>query len=753
MAEIYKIQTSAQGSMIQSQDRIQLQNDAGKYLQEAARELNRVGQIIDDRSNREATNRMELAKEEMAEHIKNWTDFGPGYMERMEESAMNIWNSAYEGLSRNQRVMFDKNNPCAREIVTIGTAREIGEKSLRHEVDNAKVYNDVKAAQMALDESGVLNSAQTILNNLQAEQDKVKDNPALANFPDQQALIAKDLGHKTITTSLDMALAVGRLGTAEKLIGNKSATKYLSGTEIAQYTSRIKSYIESAKKDAENNGTTTEKVEKSQEKLIALYDSYMRAADRAGIDRQIAEEAFHNITSQIIHGVPADELVASSSFSVFQKAINSSDYTDENLKKFANIAGVMPDGRVITYKDLFGEDNIYCLQTAAKNASSKIAQVNNANVRGNIMNSIRILDSEMNDIINSSDLDSDVKEQAKQPTYTLDFSQMNLTEDKYFKLIDAINTAETYESVYQTEQEKQLNRARELVSSYEDSSARRMGLASSATHIDLNSAVYKGDEFYYLGKRNYYSGNMPMSAVEQFTSEKQPVELSGVIANTLYNAALGNTVGAIKSMFNPASDVQSAEDYSWDATTAAVENSLRNKKLPKPGTYGYLIDAVVGKMVQEANYRNPDTGKVSKTAHLIGAEGKFLGGKEMLKMKRDLMAENSLKTAADLTYTVKDDPTAPIETTTIYSVVKSAINKAGFFTPAGSDVTPEQREDAIRNIALSLRATMRPRSTAALAELSDKQAKMLMDRRDSTITTAAAEAIRKEKYDKRAAKK
>ena len=293
MAEIYGIQKEAQGANIGSQERIQLQNDASKYFAEASNDLYRIGELINERANREATYKMETTKAQIDDYIKNFSDFGSdNYMEIMQANAQKMWDESYGSLSRDQRIMFDRNNPSAGEIMKVGIARGVGEVALNHEVEDAKRNNDIKATQMMLDENGNLLSSQGIMNNLEIELNKVQNNPAFENFPDQRKAVEYDLGHKTIKGSLDMALAEGKLGTANKLIGNESARTYLSPSEIASYKANILAKEKALKEEAEKHNTTSAKVSETEDKIKIFYDAGARTGDALGIPRDVWDASF-----------------------------------------------------------------------------------------------------------------------------------------------------------------------------------------------------------------------------------------------------------------------------------------------------------------------------------------------------------------------------------------------------------------------------------------------------------------------------
>ena len=352
MAEIYGIQKEAQGANIGSQERIQLQNDASKYFAEASNDLYRIGELINERANREATYKMETTKAQIDDYIKNFSDFGSdNYMEIMQANAQKMWDESYGSLSRDQRIMFDRNNPSAGEIMKVGIARGVGEVALNHEVEDAKRNNDIKATQMMLDENGNLLSSQGIMNNLEIELNKVQNNPAFENFPDQRKAVEYDLGHKTIKGSLDMALAEGKLGTANKLIGNESARTYLSPSEIASYKANILAKEKALKEEAEKHNTTSAKVSETEDKIKIFYDAGARTGDALGIPRDVWDASFHDVMSQIIHGVPADKLVSSEQFKIFQSVIARDPSQFGEFSKLANFAGVTKDGQPVTYKD------------------------------------------------------------------------------------------------------------------------------------------------------------------------------------------------------------------------------------------------------------------------------------------------------------------------------------------------------------------------------------------------------------------
>lgn len=723
MAEIYKIQTQSSGTMLPEQDRVQLQNDAGRYLQAAAQDLSRVGQIIDDRSNREATNRMTVAKENIDNFIKTYNDFSDGYMERMTTIAQQMWDEAYNGLSRNQRVMFERNNPASTEIMKLGIAREVGDVALRHEVDEAKVRNDVTAVQIALDDNGRLKSPQEIMEGLEYQLNDIQNNPGLKDFPDQRSIIEKDLGSKTIKGALDLALSVGNTTSAKNLLYHENSKSFLSPSEIAQYTSRIISYEESAAKEAKENGSTVAKVSEAKEKITWLYDGLMRSADRSGVDRQVAEDAFYYITSQIKNGTPANQLVASPAFVSLQKMVNQDPNADPNMKKMFNIIGK----KGLTLNDIFGGDNIYALQVGATDAAATIAQTTNAYTRGYVAQAMSDLDNSVNDIINAH-VDEDDRNKAKQPSSSLDIL---LTRSEHDDLEKAVAAVEVNETALSAEQVKQLNRSRALLARYLDDCERTLGLIQSGSHADLWSSVYRGSGFFDLFKKNFFSGNLtPKTAIDAMAN-KQPYPIGAAAYSALANSSSSESLQ------------QDIVDESWDAMVATTTNVTMDKEPPKVGTYGYLIDATVSAMYNVANYRDYGTEKPHNIATVLGAQGKTFDGKKFMKLLSDLETQFNVTDSYSAGIMVNDDPTAPIEQTQAYAVLKYAIEKSGFVLT--DEDGAEAREGAIRNMADSLRSAMRPRSGTSLSELSKKQRKMLQDRRQSEISVSGALAARNKK--------
>lgn len=726
MAEIYGIQKEAQGANIGSQERIQLQNDASKYFADAANGLYKIGELINERANREATYKMETTKAQIDDYIKNFSDFGSdNYMEIMQANAQKMWDESYGSLSRDQRIMFDRNNPSAGEIMKVGIARGVGEVALNHEVEDAKRNNDIKATQMMLDENGNLLSSQGIMNNLEIELNKVQNNPGFENFPDQRKAVEYDLGHKTVKGSLDMALAEGKLGTANKLIGNESARTYLSPSEIASYKANILAKEKALKEEAEKHNTTSAKVSETEDKIKIFYDAGARTGDALGIPRDVWDASFHDVMSQIIHGVPADKLVSSEQFKIFQSVIARDPSQFGEFSKLANFAGVTKDGQPVTYKDLFGSDNIYALQVAAKNASAAIAKANNASLRGAIRDSQSILDNTINDLIDSSDLDSSKKQSMKQSNKDL---VLDINEQGYDDLVAAVQVAERYESALNEQQQKQLDRARRLLATKEDRVSRIFGLATQNSPINMTDANYKGREWYYQLPRNFYSGNLPLNWVQASTSNKGVVSLAAVLQG-----------GQMPEY------IQSDVDSSWDSIVASISNSFESDELPDPGTYGYLVSAVVGKLAFEANYRQGNSDDMSNTAVALGAQGRVLGGKQMMSIRKELLSENNLLQSGNSNAMVADSSTAPIEQTQIYSILTSALRKAGFNGVPGKE---EEYKNAVKGIAESLRTTMRSRGKASLAEISKEQARMFMNRRNMSITNREAQAVRRDKQER-----
>lgn len=726
MAEIYGIQKEAQGANIGSRERIQLQNDASKYFAEASNDLYRLGNLINERANREATYKMETTKTQIDDYIKNFSDFdNDNYMEIMQANAQKMWDESYGSLSRDQRIMFDRNNPSAGEIMKVGIARGVGEVALKHEVEDAKINNDIKATQIMLDENGNLHSSQDVMNNLEIELNKVRDNPGFENFPDQRKAVEYDLGHKTVKGSLDMALADGKLGTAQNLIGNESARTFLSPSEIASYKANIIAKKKALDEEAAKHNTTSAKVTETEDKIKIFYDAGARTGDTLGLSRDVWDASFHDVMSQIIHGVPADKLVSSEQFKIFQSVIARDPSQFGEFSKLANFAGVTKDGQPVTYKDLFGSDNIYALQVAAKNASAAIAKANNASLKGAIMGSQSILDNTINNLIDSSDLDSSQKQSMKQSNKDLVF---NLDEQGYDDLVAAVEVAERYESALNEQQQKQLDRARRLVATKEDRVSRIFGLASQNSPINMTDASYKGREWYYQVPRNFYSGNLPLSWVQASTSGKNALPLAAVLQGNLSQE-----------------DIQSSIDSSWDSIVASISNSFESKELPDPGTYGYLVSAVVGKLAFEANYRQGNSDDMSNTATALGAQGRVLGGKQMMSIRKELLSENNLLQGGNNNTMVADSSTAPIEQTQVYSILTSALRKAGFNGVPGKE---EEYKNAVKSIAESLRTTMRSRGKASLAEISEEQARMFMNRRNMSIANKEAQAIRIDKQER-----
>ena len=759
MAEIYGIQKEAQGANIGSQERIQLQNDASKYFADAANGLYKIGELINDRANREATYKMETTKAQIDDYIKNFSDFtDDNYMEIMQANAQKMWDDSYGSLSRDQRIMFDRNNPSAGEIMKVGIARGVGEVALNHEVEDAKRNNDIKATQIMLDEKGNLLNSQGVMDNLEIELNKVRDNPGFENFPDQRKAVEYDLGHKTIKGSLDMALAEGKLGTAQNLIGDESARTFLSPSEIASYKANIIAKQKALEEEAEKHNTTSAKVTETEDKIKIFYDAGARTGDALGISRDVWDASFHDVMSQIIHGVPADKLVSSEQFKIFQSVIARDPSQFGEFSKLANFAGVTKDGKPVTYKDLFGSDNIYALQVAAKNASAAIAKANNASLRGAIRDSQSILDNTINNLIDSSKLDSDEKQSMKQSNQEL---IINIDEQGYDDLTEAVQVAERYESALNEQQQKQLDRARRLIATKTDRVSRIFGLASQNSPINMTDASYKGDEDYYLVPRNFYSGNLPLDWVEESTSGKTGnyrgskwyhqipgVLFSGNLPISLVQASIsGKNAVPLTSLLQGLTqdDIQEGTDSSWDSIVASVTNSFESDELPDPGTYGYLVSAVVGKLAYEANYRQGNSDDMSNTAIALGAQGRFIGGKQMLDIRKELLAENNLFQGGNRNSMVADSSTAPIEQTQIYSILTSALRKAGFNGVPGKE---EEYKNAVKGIAESLRTTMRSRGKALLVEISKKQANMFMNRRNMSITNREAKAVRDAKEEK-----
>ena len=341
------------------------------------------------------------------------------------------------------------------------------------------------------------------------------------------------------------------------------------------------------------------------------------------------------------------------------------------------------------------------------------------------MSSQSILDNTINDLIDSSDLDSSKKQSMKQSNKDL---VLDINEQGYDDLVAAVEVAERYESALNEQQQKQLDRARRLIATKEDRVSRIFGLAAQNSPINMTDTNYKGREWYYQLPRNFYSGNLPLNWVQASTSDKGVVPLAAVLQG-----------GQMPE------DIQSGVDSSWDSIVASISNSFESDELPDPGTYGYLVSAVVGKLAFEANYRQGNSDDMSNTAVALGAQGRVLGGKQMMSIRKELLSENNLLQSGNSSAMVADSSTAPIEQTQIYSILTSALRKAGFNGVPGKE---EEYKNAVKGIAESLRTTMRSRGKASLAEISKEQARMFMNRRNMSITNREAQAVRRDKQER-----
>lgn len=721
MPEIYKIQTSANGTFLPSQDRVQLQNDAGQYLQQAARNLQEIGTLIDDRSNREAVGKMAAAKEQVDAYIKDFSSFeSPDYHEQMVAGAMKIWDDAFAGMTRNERAMFNRNNPSAREIMGVGIVKAASEKALNHEVEASKIFNDQKSITVAIDDNGRVRTAQQAVDILNDEINRILENPVYQKHPDAARKVIMDLGNKSSRSYLDMAIASGKYSEAEKALGSDTVKSFINGQEYAQYYSAIQREKERVAKDAAQGGGSEGKVVKAENLFTEMYDAGVRGAEAIGDDPQKFVDSYYRVLSAIQQGTPLKELtkVAMGDIEVVEKAVTS----DPNIAAAVNagVLGIDQNNGIITWEQVFGDINKYNLQTAANNAGSKIAKARDSYFEGSVGRTHAYATKLEQSIIkrqNDYDKFSDIEKDDR-----IIGSQMNLSE--YNTVKDVYKAYRENSVALNDVQKKKMNEFGEYLREYEGKAGEGFGMAVG--HITDLNAEYKSDKTIVTGAKNVFFGN-------RSPAQAMPIKNKGIEGNTLGEDYLPEYLKHAKSDIsliagqNPfaSNEPRKPGEYEgevrevWDSMVNPVQIYLeKSKTMPERGSIDYIIKAAAMSLFVDANYIDEKTGDISEFAKTAGVVPGSIHAGEVI----DTISYLRSKFAADpraASTRVDTDRSLAAKDTQTYQILKEAYQHRGL----------HPTESQLESLTNSLRSSFGGFMKREVWTMSEEQEELMGNRR------------------------
>lgn len=698
MAEIYKIQTSAQGSMIPSQERVQLKNDAGKYLQEAAQEMNRIGQMIDERSNREATNSMKAASEQADNFVKDFNAFdSPTYQEDMVNGAMKIWDDAYNNMSRNQRVLFDDSNPSAREIYQVGVVRAANEKALNHEVDTKKVYNDQLSSQIAFDDNLNRHSPNHIKQRLTEEQNLYMSIPAFKNHPEKAQELVRDLYLKTVGGALDDAYSDGNWGYMETIMKDKELTKFFDARTKAAYNKHIQEVKDAEVKALKDGNTTSEAVSGAKNRYIDYATFMVNSARLQGKDINEAYDTYFRVLTQINSGVPLEK-------------VNATD-----LNYLDGILGMTPDGKPITFVEFFKGMDSMALIMGAQKASSEILTAINPTYKSKIVNVDNAVASLFDDIdreleAKSKNSDGTVNKTLFEKNQASFLAGKNLSVDRFYQLKKAYNSYQATALSLRPDQVEKKQKIEKVLTGYRNN-------FSAYMEVGMDQIVKSTS--WFDGTRSYWGG-ANMTGAEAYktridtTREGEESSLPDYFKAMTVNPT--NLVGFANMSIDIMREIKGKEanmtltptqqklieeggiagdillglngekinygKYSlkkrqgWDAIVDPTSRGLNMEDMPERGTVDYALLAVIGAVHADDSFNVKGYKELTEWQKKMGGGNNVVSEDALMDIYYSLR-EQFAPDRKSITAKIDIDSSVPARDTQTFKMLSKAYDMAG----------------------------------------------------------------------------
>lgn len=255
MAEIYKQQIehrSGGGSLLRSAPYRDYISQSLGALSEGFGKLSEYFQYRDDK---ELASKMNLVAKEVDADIVHWEDFSAEGLDALMAQSMEKYDKAMAESPYDAQNRFNTYNPEARNIFELKAKEDIftvankfvfeeTQRDFNVIASDVSGINDIEAKEA----KGPKDPAD-IKADLLAALDKVNENKSGLLNVAQLGQLTDSLGHKVAAQSIGQAIIDGRVGDAEKLLGDKVFTKFLGPDEILSFKSRIQHLKDSQEED------------------------------------------------------------------------------------------------------------------------------------------------------------------------------------------------------------------------------------------------------------------------------------------------------------------------------------------------------------------------------------------------------------------------------------------------------------------------------------------------------------------------
>lgn len=306
MPEILGNQVSANATMIKPIHNDKIDDFITKNLQDASRQLGNAADLVAQRAQRRATDKMKLATTEADIAIEKFTAFdSDDYMDKMQAEAFQKWDEAYSSMSLTERKKFDEANPSARSIFELKIKEAVEKKTVSHEAEEQKVYNDQLAWQIVMGENGKARTPNDVKAMVMYQNDIIRNNPVYQAHPEIAEQLQRDLERKAVGGALDMALLDGRYDDVESMVADKELGKFFSPTERLTYVKSAQAQRAAEQKAAKEQGYGSAGVKQASDRFKQfLNDTIVTNPD---VDQQEIIHEWVGALSQLNAGVaPGD---------------------------------------------------------------------------------------------------------------------------------------------------------------------------------------------------------------------------------------------------------------------------------------------------------------------------------------------------------------------------------------------------------------------------------------------------------------
>jgi len=247
MAEIYKQQIEHRSGGDSLLRNAPYRDYISQGLGELSEGFGKLSEYFQYRDDKELASKMNLVAKEVDADIVHWEDFSAEGLDALMAQSMEKYDKAMAESPYDAQNRFNTYNPEARNIFELKTKEDI------FTVANKFVFEETQRDfnVIANDISEIKDPAKAKAALL-AALNKVNENKSGLLDVTQLGQLTDSLGHKASAQTIGQAIIDGRVGDAEKLLGDKVFTKFLGPDEILSFKQRIQALKLSQLKDEKN---------------------------------------------------------------------------------------------------------------------------------------------------------------------------------------------------------------------------------------------------------------------------------------------------------------------------------------------------------------------------------------------------------------------------------------------------------------------------------------------------------------------